>query len=71
LEISLLHVDDDVFRYSAEIDLSMMALFGSMERTEKQWVELLEKAGLSVVKVWTPKTQLVGSGTLFEVGRKD
>jgi hypothetical protein len=37
-----------------------------MERTEKQWVALLEKAGLTVIKVWTPKTQLVASGTVFE-----
>jgi hypothetical protein len=71
LEISLLHVNDDVGRYSAKIDLSIMALFGSMERTEKQWVGLLEKAGLSVVKVWTSKTQFVGSGTVFEAVGKD
>ncbi len=50
--------------------MSMMALFGSMERTEKQWVELLEKAGLRVIKVWIPKTQLVASGTVFESIRK-
>jgi hypothetical protein len=42
-----------------------------MERTEKQWVTLLEKAGLSVVKVWTPKMQLVASGTVFEATRKE
>lgn len=57
--------------YNAEIDLSMMALFASMERTEKQWVALLEEAGMNVVKVWTPKAQLDGSGTVFEAVRKD
>ena len=66
-----MYADDVVFRYNAEVDLSMMALFASMERTEKQWVALLEEAGLSVVKVWTPKTQLDGSGTVFEAVRKD
>jgi hypothetical protein len=66
-----MYADDVVCRYNAEVDLSMMALFSSMERTEKQWVALLEKAGLSVVKVWTPKTQLVASRTVFEAVRKD
>jgi len=32
-------------------DLNMMA-FAGMERTERQWRELLEKAGLVMVKVW-------------------
>ena len=66
-----MYADDVVCRYNAEVDLSMMVLFASMERTEKQWVALLEKAGLSVVKVWTPKTQLVASETMFEAVRKD
>ena len=66
-----MYADDVACRYNAEIDLSMMALFASMERTEKQWVALLEKAGLIVVKVWIPKAQVVGSGTLFEAVRKD
>jgi hypothetical protein len=66
-----MYADDVVCRYNAEIDLSMMALFASMERTEKQWVALLEEAGMNVVKVWTPKPQLDGSGTVFEAVRKD
>jgi hypothetical protein len=66
-----MYADDVVCRYNAEIDLSMMALFASMERTEKQWVALLEEAGMNVVKVWTPKAQLDGSGTVFEAVRKD
>ena len=57
--------------YNAEIDLSMMAVFGSMERTERQWVELIESAGLEVVKVWKPERQLIASGTVFEAVRRD
>lgn len=58
--------EKDVPLYNAEVDFSMLALFGSMERTEKQWTALLEAAGLKVVKVWTPEKQLAASATLFE-----
>ncbi|KAI1333028.1 sterigmatocystin 8-O-methyltransferase [Xylariaceae sp. FL0255] len=40
--------------FHAMLDLAMMVFNGGMERTEKQWVALLEKAGLEVVKVWLP-----------------
>lgn len=30
----------------------MMSLLAGMERTERQWVALVESAGLRVVKVW-------------------
>jgi hypothetical protein len=63
--------EKDVPLFNAEVDLSVMAMFSSLERTEKQWVALLEEAGLEVVKVWTPKVQSVASGTLFEAVRKD
>ena len=63
--------EKDVPLYNAEIDFSMLALFSSMERTKKEWIALLEAAGLEVVKVWEPKEQLVASGTLFEAVRKD
>ena len=63
--------EKDVPLYNAEIDFSMLALFSSMERTRKEWIALLEAAGLEVVKVWEPKEQLVASGTLFEAVRKD
>ncbi|KAJ2889959.1 hypothetical protein MKZ38_002720 [Zalerion maritima] len=34
-------------------DITMMAIFSSMERTEEEWVELLEaRAGLRIVKIW-------------------
>ena len=63
--------EQDVPLYNAEVDFSMLALFSSMERTEKQWTALLEAAGLKVVKVWSPKTQLVASAKLFEAVRAD
>lgn len=36
-------------------DLNMMATGSSMERTEKQTRDLLEGAGLCVVRVWRPQ----------------
>lgn len=44
----------------------MMEVFSSLERTEKQWVELLERAGFKVVKVWRSEAQGVSSNALFE-----
>ena len=32
-------------------DLNMMS-FGGMERTERQWMELIEDSGLSLRKIW-------------------
>ncbi|EPE27504.1 S-adenosyl-L-methionine-dependent methyltransferase [Glarea lozoyensis ATCC 20868] len=40
--------------FHAMLDLTMMTINGGMERTSKQWHELLEKAGLKVVKIWAP-----------------
>ena len=63
--------EKDVPQYNAEVDFSMLAIFSSLERTEKQWRALIEAAGLKVVKVWTPKLQLAASATLFEAVRAD
>jgi len=38
-------------------DMNMLALLGSMERSEKQWRELLEGAGFVVVKIWTKEAR--------------
>ncbi|CAJ2504618.1 Uu.00g120120.m01.CDS01 [Anthostomella pinea] len=40
--------------FHAMLDMTMMAFNAGMERTENQWRSLLEKAGLTVVKVWPP-----------------
>ncbi|KAJ5820599.1 hypothetical protein N7474_006190 [Penicillium riverlandense] len=57
--------DLDVPPIAATLDIHMMEIFSSLERTEKEWVTLLEKAGFKVVKVW--KEESVGQSTaLFE-----
>ncbi|KAL4879342.1 S-adenosyl-L-methionine-dependent methyltransferase [Aspergillus karnatakaensis] len=42
----------NVTAFAAAIDLHMMEMFSALERTEVEWVELLEKAGFTVVKVY-------------------
>ncbi|KNG80844.1 O-methyltransferase [Aspergillus nomiae NRRL 13137] len=37
---------------SATLDLHMMEVFSALERTEKQWINLLEKAEFKVTQVW-------------------
>ena len=37
------------------LDLNMMAMHAGMERTEKQWSLLLEKAGFKIIKFWRPE----------------
>lgn len=49
----------------ASLDIQMMEIFSSLERTEEQWVSLLERAQFKVAKVW--KIDTVGTSTsLFE-----
>ena len=52
--------------YSTELDLSMMACFSSLERTEAQWKQLVESADLKITNVWKPNVQLIGSNILIE-----
>lgn len=40
--------------FHAMLDMTMMAFNAGMERSARQWTELLERAGLEVVKVWPP-----------------
>jgi hypothetical protein len=35
------------------LDIAMMTLACGVERTEKQWRELLDAAGLEIVKIWS------------------
>ncbi|KAL8902670.1 MAG: hypothetical protein Q9207_004472 [Kuettlingeria erythrocarpa] len=37
----------------AQVDFTMMCALGAEERSEKQWRQMLEEAGLRIVKVWT------------------
>lgn len=56
---SVLLVDEMVFPESgvnyaaASIDLTMLSAFASMERTEAQWCETFELAGLELVRTYT------------------
>lgn len=55
----------DVPAIAATLDIHMMEIFSSLERTEKEWVTLLENAGFQVVNIW--KEGSVGQSTaLFE-----
>ncbi len=40
--------------FHSMLDMTMMAFNAGMERTERQWTELLDKAGFEVVKFWPP-----------------
>ena len=50
----------------AQLDLSMMAIFSSQERTREQWESLLESAGFKTLKIWTPPHMDVGHAHLIE-----
>ena len=39
----------------AMMDLNMLTLCSGMERTEKQWRELVKEAGLKIVNIWRPE----------------
>lgn len=52
--------------FSVSLDINMMNIFAALERTEKQWVDLLERAGFRVVKIWRADYDGVGSNALFE-----
>ena len=41
--------------FATNSDINMMALLSAVERTENHWRELLQGAGLKVVKIWTPR----------------
>ncbi|KAF8848056.1 sterigmatocystin 8-O-methyltransferase [Acephala macrosclerotiorum] len=53
--------------YPSLLDINMLALFSGTERTETHWRELLDSAGLQVVKFWTIGKETEG---LIEAVRK-
>ena len=61
---------DNVPLYLAMLDMHMMAMYSSLNRTEMQFKELLDSVDFQVVKVWAPKVRLPGSGILFEARLK-
>ncbi|CAI7654714.1 unnamed protein product [Penicillium pancosmium] len=55
----------DVPSIAATLDIHMMEMFASLERTENEWVALLTTAGLRVVNVWN-EDSFGQSTALFE-----
>lgn len=45
--------DMDADWQTTSLDLIMMTLFASQERTERQWQALVESAGLKIVNIFT------------------
>lgn len=46
--------------FQANYDMVMMAFNSGIERTGKQWTDLLEKAGFVVTKIWHPENDADG-----------
>ena len=55
----------DASAFTCMMDISMMA-FGGMERTEKQWRQLLEGAGLRIVRIEDPKKGSLTGDSVIE-----
>ena len=57
-DISLILVDEMVLPdtnaswQATQLDLTMMAALGSLERTQEQWQKLLQSAGLKILKIY-------------------
>ena len=52
---------------TAAMDIQMMSLSAGMERTENQWVDILNMSGLSLVRIWYSGT---GSESIIEATAK-
>ena len=44
--------DRDCPSFAAAADLNMMSISGAMERTKRQWIDLIESVDLRVVRIW-------------------
>jgi hypothetical protein len=44
--------DTDVPLHPALLDITMMSLCSGVERSEKQWRDLIDSVGLQIVKIW-------------------
>jgi hypothetical protein len=52
--------------YQAQLDMSMMTCFSSLDRTEKQFRELVESEGFVLAQAYKPQVMIPGAGTLLE-----
>lgn len=57
--------DSGASAFTAFMDISMMA-FGGMERTERQWRELLESVGLTVMRIESPSSDSLSRDSVIE-----
>ena len=53
--------DIGVHWQAAQLDLTMMAALGSVERTKEQWYALMKSAGLRILQIYTYTTLLQDS----------
>ena len=44
--------DKGAARFATQSDINMLALLAAMERSEAQWRQLLEQAGLKIMEIW-------------------
>jgi hypothetical protein len=58
--------EENVSLYQAELDMSMMVCFSSLDRTEKHFKQLLESEGFRLAQVYKPQVMTPGAGTVFE-----
>lgn len=52
-------------------DMSMMVSFAAAERTKTEYESLLNEAGLELVEVWTPQSELNGQSSVIEARIRD
>ncbi|KAL4899428.1 S-adenosyl-L-methionine-dependent methyltransferase [Aspergillus multicolor] len=62
--------EEGVSLYDAWMDMTMLALFSALNRTEAHFTALLEEAGFQLVKVWRPSVVVPGSTSLFEAVKR-
>lgn len=55
---------------SSQLDMTMMAMYSSLERTREQWNALLESAGFEILKIWTAQSGNPGDPSLIEARGK-
>ena len=56
--------------FAAQLDISMMIMHGSMERTRAQWQNVLKEAGLEIVDVHAPHGTASGQESLIEARKQ-
>ena len=49
--------DENAGTFMTRSDITMMTLLSAMERSEAQWLKLLESVGLRVTHIWTAELE--------------